>query len=163
MKLLLREKVEKLGEPGDIVDVTPGYGRNYLLPRRLAVELTQANIMAIEAEKRRRAARDLQRIKDLRELAERIHACDITLHEYVSSGDHLYGSISVKEILTALSEEGIQLEPEHIKMEEPIKTLGVHTVKIRLHPEVETELKIWIVEKKEGGESTKDTAHGKND
>ncbi len=145
MKLLLSEDVKDLGLAGDVVTVANGYGRNFLLPRKLAVEVTQANLKQIEGLKKVRAAKALERVKDFKMLAERIAAVDITVKERVSESDVLYGSVTAKQLVDSLTAEGIQLEPEMIKLEEPIKTLGVHRVKIRLHPEVETELKVWVV------------------
>ncbi len=145
MKLLLSEDVKDLGLAGDIVTVANGYGRNYLLPRRLAVEVTPGNLKQIESMKKLRVAREMERVKDFRTLAERVAAVDITIKERVSDADSLYGSVTAKQLVEALTAEGIVLEPEMIKLEEPIKTLGVHRVKVRMHPEVETELKVWVV------------------
>ena len=149
MKLLLSEDVKDLGLAGDIVTVANGYGRNYLLPRNLAVEVTDANLKQIEGLKKIRAARELERVKDFKMLAERVAAVDVTIKERVSDSDILYGSVGAKQLVEALSAEGIVLEPEMIKLEEAIKTLGVHRVKVRLHPEVETELKVWVVGQKD--------------
>ena len=151
MKLLLSEDVKELGLAGDVVTVANGYGRNYLLPRRLAVEVTPANLKQIEQVKKLRRARELERIKDLKVLAERISAIDITLQERVSETDVLYGSVQVKELVQALIAQGIELEPDMIRLPEPIKTLGVHRVPVRLHPEVETEFKVWVVGLKDSG------------
>ncbi len=145
MKLLLSEDVKNLGFAGDVVTVANGYGRNYLLPRKLAVEVTPANLKQIEAQKKIRAARELERVKDFKMLAERISAIDITLQKRVSESDVLYGAVQVKEILEALNSQGIELEAGMIRLQEPIKTLGVHHVPVRLHPEVETEFKVWVV------------------
>ncbi|MCC8180663.1 MAG: 50S ribosomal protein L9 [Planctomycetes bacterium] len=145
MKLLLSEDVKDLGLAGDIVTVANGYGRNFLLPRGLAVEVTQANLKQIESMKKLRLARELERVKDFRTLAERIAAIDITIKERVSDSDILYGSVHAKQLVEALEKEGVGIEPEMVKLEEPIKTLGVHRVKIRLHPEVDAELKVWVV------------------
>lgn len=149
VKLLLREDVGGLGITGDTVSVAEGYARNFLLPRNLAVALTPANLASLEKEKKRRAARELERLQDFKAMAERIQACDITLKERVSEGDNLYGAIQAKEVCAALADESINLDAEMVKMDEPIKTLGVHRVKIRLHPQVEAELKVWVVELKE--------------
>ena len=149
MKLLLSEDVKDLGLAGDIVTVANGYGRNYLLPRSLAVEVTPANLKQIESLKKVRAAKELERVKDFRMLAERIAAVDVTIKERVSDADTLYGSVGAKQLVDALAGEGIVLEQDMIRLEEPIKTLGVHRVKVRMHPEVETELKVWVVGQKD--------------
>ena len=149
MKLLLSDDVDNLGLAGEVVTVANGYGRNYLLPRRLAVEVTPENLRRIEEVKRLRKVREVERVKDLRTLAERIAALDITIRERVSETDVLYGSVGIKQIGAALASEGIQVEDSMIRLEDPIKTLGVHRVNVRLHPEVEAELKIWVVGIKE--------------
>ncbi len=149
MKLLLSEDVKDLGFAGDIVTVANGYGRNYLLPRNFAVEVTPANLKQIDALKKVRAAKELERVKDFRMLAERIAAVDVTIRERVAESDTLYGSVGAKQLVEALKAEGIILEPGMIKLEEPIKTLGVHRVRVRMHPEVETELKVWVVGQQE--------------
>ncbi|MCC8190506.1 MAG: 50S ribosomal protein L9 [Planctomycetes bacterium] len=145
MKLLLSEDVKDLGLAGDVVTVANGYGRNYLLPRRLAVEVTPANLKQIEGMKKMRQARELERVKDFRTLAERIAAVDVTVKERVAESDMLYGSVGAKQIVEALAAEGIGIEPDMIKLDDPIRTLGVHRVRIRLHPEVDAELKVWVV------------------
>jgi len=149
MKVLLRKNVPSLGTAGEIVTVTKGYARNYLLPQRLAVEVTPANIQRLEAEKRRAIAAEMQRIEEKKAFAERLAKVDITLRERVHSGDALYGAVTVKEIVAALAEEGFQIEPEMVELAEPIRTLGVHRVKIKLHPSVVAEIKAWVVELKD--------------
>ncbi len=150
VKVLLREDVSGLGKIGDVVSVADGYARNYLLPRRVAVSPSGANIKALELEKKRRAVRELDRVKDLKELAERIGTIDITLRERVADDDKLYGAVSAKEVADALLEEEINVDAEMVCIDEPIKSLGVHRVDVRLHPEVTAQLKVWVVELKEG-------------
>ena len=145
MKLLLIEDVKDLGLTGDVVTVANGYGRNYLLPRYMAVEVTPANLKRIEERKKLRAVRELERIKDFRVVAERIAALDITIKERVAESDVLYGSVHAKHLVDALTAEGIVVDTDMIKLDAPIKTIGVHRVKIRLHPEVDAELKVWVV------------------
>ncbi|MDR1519282.1 MAG: 50S ribosomal protein L9 [Planctomycetota bacterium] len=145
MKLLLSDDVKDLGLAGEVVSVANGYGRNYLLPRRLAVEVTPENLRRIDELKRMRKIREMNRVKDLRKAAERIAALDVTVKERVSDNDVLYGSVGARQLLASLAAEGIQVEEAMIRLDEPIKTLGVHRVKIRLHSEVEAELKVWVV------------------
>lgn len=145
MKLLLSEDVKDLGLAGDVVSVANGYGRNFLLPRHLAVEVTPANLKRIESMKKLRAVKELERVKDLRVVAERIAALDVTIKERVSDSDVLYGSVHARQLVDSLAAEGIAVEADMVKLEEPIKTIGVHRVKIRLHPEVDAELKVWVV------------------
>lgn len=149
MKLLLRENVAKLGKVGDVVSVKEGYGRNYLLPRNLAVEVTPANLKQIEGERKRRVEQEAASLGEYKELAKRLAELDVTLKERVSGGDSLYGSVSVKEIVAALAEKGVNVPADKFVMAEPIKTLGVHRVPVRFHADVECELKVWVVEQKD--------------
>lgn len=149
MKVMLSEDVSSLGKMGDVVSVADGYARNYLLPRRLAVSPSPANLKRIEAEKKRRIATKEKRVSDLKALAEKIGSTDITLKERVAGDDKLYGAVSAKEIHDALLEEGINIDADMLRMEEPIKTLGVHRVPVKLHADVSAELKVWVVELKE--------------
>jgi large subunit ribosomal protein L9 len=145
MKLLLNDDVKDLGLAGEVVTVANGYGRNFLLPRRLAVEVTPENLRRIEEVKRARKVRELERVKDLRIVAERIAALDVTVKERASETDVLYGSVGARQLVEAMAAEGIVIVESMIRLDEPIKALGVHRVKIKLHPEVETELKVWVV------------------
>ena len=150
MKLLLSEDVEGLGQMGEMITVAEGYGRNYLLPHGLAVALSESNRVAIEKEKETRAKRRVEELAGMKQIAERIQGTDITLRERVSSGEDLYGAVTPKTILQALADEDINIDASQLVIEEPIKTIGVHRVVVRLHKDVETELKIWVVEAKDG-------------
>lgn len=151
MKLLLKEDVKNLGKAGDLVTVKDGYGRNFLLPRGMAVTVNAGNIAAIESLKKRRAAEEAEHVAKLRELAERIAGLDITISQRVSDQEAqtLYGAVSPRDIAAAMAEEGVTVDPECIEPSEPIKTTGRFTVPVKLHAEVKTELKLWIVETKE--------------
>jgi large subunit ribosomal protein L9 len=149
MKLLLREPVDGLGTIGDVVTVSNGYGRNYLLPRQIGVPVTKENQERIEAEGKARIAREAEKQAELSEFAKKLDVLDITLRERVSSGDQLYGSVQAKQIAEALKEEGVPIDPDLILIEEPIKTIGVHRVKVKFDKDVTAELKIWVVESKD--------------
>ena len=144
MKLLLRENMPNLGKTGDVVAVADGFGRNYLLPGKVAVEVTPANLKRLEAEQKRRHDRERERIKGFKGLADRIAAVDVTLKERVV-GETLYGSVSARDIHKRLADEGLHIELEMIDLPDPIKALGVHRIPVRLHPEVVAELKVWVV------------------
>jgi len=152
MKVLLKEDMKNLGKAGDLVSVKDGYARNFLLPRGAAVVVNAGNIAAIESLKKRRAAEEAERVEKLRELATRIGNLDITIAQRVSDAETqtLYGAVSARDIAAAVAEEGITVDPECIEPAEPIKTLGRFMVPVKLHAEVKTEIKLWIVEKKEG-------------
>ena len=153
MKLLLKESIKNLGNAGAVVEVKDGYGRNFLVPYGKAIEITDANIQAIEQEKKRLEALEGEKVLSLKEIAERINGIDITVTEKVSEGENLYGAVQAKTIVTALEAEGITVDADAIKPAEPIKTLGVHRVPVKLHTEVIAELKVWVVDESGNGKT----------
>ena len=145
MKLLLQRNIEKLGNIGDIVEVPPGYGRNYLLPKGLAVEVTADNINRFEGMKRRLIAIEQETKEKFELLAKEIEGASCTVVTNASEEGHLYGSVTARDIAAQFVAEDIQVEPKAIVLPEPIKELGIYMVNIRLHPEVECEAKVWVV------------------
>jgi large subunit ribosomal protein L9 len=143
--VLLAEDVESLGEQGDIVRVKPGYARNYLLPHGLATIATEHNKRMVERHKLRVAQLQTERIKALQQRADAVSKYSVTLEANANKEGHLYGSIVAVDISKALVAGGYQVEPQHIKLEGPLKELGMYTVKIELHPEVKTDVKVWVV------------------
>ena len=151
MRLLLRESVSTLGRIGDIVEVPDGYGRNYLLPQGLAVAVTPENIRKLDAEKRKLIALEEKKQENLRLLAERLNETSLTIPMAASEEGHLYGSVNAQVVTDHLSGEGIEIETKMVILEKPIKELGVYNVPIHLYPEIEAEIKVWVVE---GGEES---------
>ena len=145
MKLLLQRNIEKLGNIGDIVEVAPGYGRNYLLPKGLAVEVTADNINRFEGMRRRLIALEQETKEKFEVLAKEIEKASCTVVTNASEEGHLYGSVTARDIAAQFSAEEIEVEPKSIILSEPIKELGIYMVNIRLHPEVECEAKVWVV------------------
>ena len=145
MKLLLQRNIEKLGNIGDIVEVPPGYGRNYLLPQGLAVEVTADNINRFEGMKRRLIAIEQETKEKFELLAKEIEGASCTVVTNASEEGHLYGSVTARDIAAQFVAEDIEVEPKAIVLPEPIKELGIYMVNIRLHPEVECEAKVWVV------------------
>ena len=145
MKLLLQRNIEKLGNIGDIVHVPPGYGRNYLLPKGLAVEVTADNINRFEGMKRRLIALEQETKEKFELLAKEIEGASCTVVTNASEEGHLYGSVTARDIAAQFVAEDIKIEPKSIVLPEPIKELGIYMVNIRLHPEVECEAKVWVV------------------
>ena len=145
MKLLLQRNIEKLGTIGDIVDVPPGYGRNYLLPKGLAVEVTADNINRFAGMKRRLIAIEQETKEKFELLAKEIEGASCTVVTNASEEGHLYGSVTARDIAAQFVAEDIKIEPKAIVLPEPIKELGIYMVNIRLHPEVECEAKVWVV------------------
>lgn len=145
MKVLLKKNVVKLGTIGDVVEVKPGYARNYLLPHGLAVEPTDANIKAIEADKQR----FLERLAEDRATQEArvaaIQGKEITISARANEEGHLYGSIGPAQIAAALAEEDAFVEPEHIVLDEPIRRLDKYDVMVRFAKDLTTEIHVWVV------------------
>lgn len=144
-EIILQKDIENLGEAGEIVDVSAGYARNFLLPRGLAVPATEGNMKRIEQE-RRRLDRARTRDRDrAEELAEQL--ADRSLSFAVRAGEEgrLFGSVTSADIVERLGEEGIEVDRKLIRLDEPIKELGVYRVPVELHAEVRPELKVWVV------------------
>lgn len=145
MQVILKRDIEKLGMAGDLVEVSNGYGRNYLLPRGLAIEATEKNIKAIEHEKRLIAERKKKEIINAEMLKKKISEISVTIPMQAGEEDKLFGSVTAIDIAEALAKEGISLDKRNIILEEPIKRLGIYTVDVKVHPEVKAELKVRIV------------------
>ena len=145
MQLILRTDVELLGKRGEVVNVAPGYGRNYLLPKGLAYEFSQANIKRVEKERKVIEVKQVKERDEARELAARIGGVSCTIVRKVGESETLYGSVTNADVAESLHKEGFSIDKLKILLEEPIKTLGIYTVPIRLHPEVTAELKVWVV------------------
>lgn len=145
MQIILKEDVERLGRAGDILKVSDGYGRNYLIPKGLAVEATNKNIKVLEHEKRLIENKKKKEKMDAETLAKRISETSITIPMQAGEEDKLFGSVTAMDIAEALSREGISIDKRNVLLDEPIKRLGIYTVNIKVHPEVTTELKVWVV------------------
>ncbi len=146
MKLLLKQNVDKLGSRGDVVKVSAGFGRNYLLPQGLAVEPTKDNLLRLEAEKKKYAVKEMEERSQFVELAERLKEASCTVQAKADEEGHLFGSVSEKMIADAFTADGIALDAKSIHLADPIKELGVYEVSIQLHPEIEATTKVWVVE-----------------
>lgn len=145
VELLLAENVESLGKQGEIVRVKPGYARNYLLPYGLATIATEENKKAVEEHKLRLLELEKQRKANAKKLAETVSKYSVTLEANANEEGHLYGSILAGDISKALIEAGYKVESSHIRLEGPLKELGMYTVKLQLHPEVNSDVKVWVV------------------
>jgi large subunit ribosomal protein L9 len=145
VKVILQEDVEGLGRAGQLVEVKDGYGRNYLIPKGLAVLATPRNVRALEHQKRLLAQRQERLRRQSTELAARINTMSATFVRKASDDDKLFGSVTSQNIVEFLASQGLPVERKQVVLEEPIKSLGVYTVPIKLHPEVTAELKVWVV------------------
>jgi len=145
MEIILLEDIPSLGKVGDLVKVSDGYGRNYLIPNKLAIKATPKNQKKLEHEKRFAQEKTEKVKRDAEKLANRIKEFSCTINKPVGESGKLFGSVTSKEIEQQLNENGFQIDRKNIELEEPIKSLGVYTIPIRLHPEVTANLKLWVV------------------
>ncbi len=156
MRLLLLEDVRKLGHVGDVVEVSSGYARNYLLPQRLGTEPTEENIKAIEAKRKLAAAERAKRLQEFTELAERIKDVSITIEAAANPEGTLYGSVGPKDIAAALQARGFPVLPEQVMLPTPIRTLDNRPVTLEFTEEVAAQVKVWVV--REGATADGDDA-----
>ncbi len=146
MKLILTQEVSGLGAPGDIVEVAGGYGRNYLVPRGLAMRWSRGAEKQIELIKRARAAREIRSVEDARAAAERLAGLRVRMQTRAGSGGRLFGSISTADVAAAVRNAGgPELDRRKIEIGNPIKTIGAHQVAVRLHPEVSATVEVEVV------------------
>jgi large subunit ribosomal protein L9 len=149
MRVILRENLDNLGKAGEVVSVRTGYGRNYLLPKGLAVPATEKDEAKMAHEQRQIAARLAKLAKALASEADRLSQVSVSLARAVGEEDKLYGSVTNRDIADALAEQGVKVDAKKIVLEEPIKTLGMTEVLIKLGHDVTAKIKVWVV-KKEG-------------
>jgi large subunit ribosomal protein L9 len=147
LKVILRQDVPELGQSGDIVTVRPGYARNFLLPRGMAYEATGANIKQLEEDKRRQESRSKQQYLEARRRASQLEPVSLTFHANAGEEGKLFGSITSADIAERLREQNLDFEVDKrdIELDEPLKSLGVYNVPIRLHAEVKPEIKVWVI------------------
>lgn len=145
MKVILRKDFSQLGKIGDIVDVKDGYALNYLIPRQIAYHATQGNIKVLEEEKKQLAKVNAQQLESAKELATQFENLSVTIPVKVGEEDKLFGTVTAQDIADALSAKGYEIDKRRIEIAEPIKALGIYEVTVKLHSEVETTLKTWVV------------------
>ena len=145
MQVILKTNLEKLGKEGDVVAVADGYARNYLIPRKLAVEATEKSRRALDHEKR--VATDLaaKEKRSAEKLATEIASLSCTIRMQAGENDRLFGSVTALDIAAALEEQNIEIDRRKIILDEPIKELGVFTVPAKIHPDVTANIKVWVV------------------
>ena len=145
VRIILRQDVENLGEIGDIVDVKPGYARNYLLPQGFAYEATPANLKRHEEERKHLVNRSLRDRDRAEKVAEKLEGVSVTLKVKAGEEGRLFGSVTTSDIAEALGGQRIEIDRHIIRLAEPIKQLGVYKVPVRLHAEVQPEISVWVV------------------
>ena len=146
MQVILLEDVSSLGKTGDLVKVANGYGRNYLIPQKKAILATEKNLKALEHQKRLVQHRMSKTRKDVQKVAQEIESLSCTFAKPVGESGKLFGSVTTMEIVAYLKENGIEVDRKKIHLEEPIKSVGMFSVPIKLNPEVVAHLKVWVVQ-----------------
>jgi len=152
MDVILLQRVAKLGQMGDVVEVKPGYARNFLLPQGKALTASQANIANFEAQKAQLEARNLETRKEASALAEKLDGQQFIVIRSASDSGALYGSVTPRDAADAATEDGFTVDKKQIVLKAPIKELGLHVVEVRLHPEVEVEITLNVARSQEEAE-----------
>ena len=145
MEVILRQAVDNLGHPGDIVNVSAGFARNYLLPRGFAYEATAGNKKRMEQERERLEAAESSRREAAEEIAKKLEPVSLTFSARVGEEGKLFGSVTTADIAHQLEAQGFKIEKRQIDLHEPIKALGVYRVPIRVHADVRAEIKVWVI------------------
>jgi large subunit ribosomal protein L9 len=145
MEVLLTHPVPHLGQPGDLVKVRPGFARNYLLPQGFATFATPHNLRLVEKHRKRLRELEEARRADLQNLAAQISQRTLTIEANANAEGHLYGSVNADQIAGALKTDGFPIDADSVKIEGPLKELGLYTIKIQLGADIDTEVKLWVV------------------
>ena len=145
MKVILRQNYETLGQVGEIVDVKNGYARNFLIPRKIAYAALNGNIQALEEEKKNLDKRKRQEIEAAEKLAAELEKVSVSIPVQVGEEDKIFGSVTNQMIADALKEKGYEIDRRKIEIEEPIKSLGIYGIAIKLHASVTANIKVWVV------------------
>lgn len=145
MKVILKEDIQDLGAMGDMVNVADGYGRNFLLPKKLAIPATKVNIKTVEHEKRLINKRKDKILSEVTDIKNNLEKAEINIAVKVGENDKIFGSITSMDIEDKLREIGFNIDRKSIMLDSPIKDLGIQTVKIKLHPEIIAEIKVDVV------------------
>ncbi len=145
MRVILKEKIENLGNIGDVIEVKDGYARNFLIPKGLALEANPKNLKVLEHEGRMRETAKKKEKEKAFALAKGLENISCTVKVKAGEDDRIFGSVTPLDIKKALDSQGIDIDKRNISPVENIKTLGIYHALIRLHPEVETKIKIWVV------------------
>jgi large subunit ribosomal protein L9 len=147
MEIILREDVGRLGKSGQVLKVKDGYARNFLIPKGLALKATSDNLKRVEEEKKIKAIRKDREKREAQTLAEKLASISCTISVEVQEDGTLYGSVTGADIASALESDGFKIDKKTVLLDEPIRELGIYRVRMRLYPEVTTELKVWVVKR----------------
>ena len=147
MQVILREDVDNLGRAGELVSVAPGYARNFLIPKGLAVLATSRNKRQMDHEKRVIEQHTAKMVRSAEEMKARLEQLSLTIAKQAGEEGKLFGSVTTREIGDALKDEGLEVDKKKIRLDEAIKSLGVYTVEVRLTSDILAQLKLWVVAK----------------
>lgn len=147
MKVILIKDVNKLGKIGDEVTVKDGYARNFLLPRKEAIEATAGAVKVLEQKKGQAVRKEKKHKEECVAIAEKIASANCTISMEAGDEDKLFGAVTAEMISETLAVDGINVDKRKIVLEEPIKAIGLYNVEVRLHPEVKAEVKVWVIKK----------------
>jgi large subunit ribosomal protein L9 len=145
VEVILLESLAPLGKRGDTVKVKPGFARNYLFPRRIAILATDSNRRIFQEEDKVRSRRDVVEMRSAKDLAAKLADVSCTITVKVGEDDRLYGSVSSADISKELESQGFHIDKKHVLLDEPIKKIGVYTVDVKLHREVIVPVRVWVV------------------
>jgi large subunit ribosomal protein L9 len=145
MLVILKKEVHNLGDAGDIVKVAAGYGRNFLLPRGLAIPASESNANQAAHEKRMADAIKRKQLASAKEIGARLESSAVSIRRETGEDDKLFGSVTNRDIAMALAEEGIEVDRRAIQLDEPIKAIGLFTVPVRLHRQVTANLRVYVI------------------
>ena len=145
MRIVLRENVEKLGRRGELIKVADGFARNFLLPKKLALEATNANLKRIEQERKVREVHEGKEKQEFQARAARLSQLSLTAVRKVGENEALYGSVTNSDVGELLEKEGFSIDKRKILLDDPIKALGIYEVPVKLHQEVTATIKVWVV------------------
>jgi large subunit ribosomal protein L9 len=145
MKVILRKDYESLGKIGEVVEVKPGFARNFLLPRKIAYTALKGNLRSLEEEKKVHLKKQQQEIVKSEKLAGELEKVSITIPVQVGEEDKIFGTVTNQMIADALTEKGYDIDKRKIEIEEPIKSLGIYGINIKLHASINAKIKVWVV------------------
>lgn len=159
MQVILLERIEKLGQMGDVVNVKPGYARNFLLPQRKAQRATKTNLAQFEVQRTQLEAENLERRDEAQKVGEKLDGLAVVLIRQAGESGHLYGSVTARDLAEAVTTAGFTIGREQVILDTVIKSLGLHTMKIRLHPEVTVNISANVARTDAEAEAQSSTGH----
>ena len=145
MKVILRKNFDQLGKVGDTVSVKDGYARNFLIPRQVAYQATKGNIIALEEEKKQIQKKEAKELDAAQTMAANIEKVSVTIPVTVGEEDKIFGTVTTQMIADSLKEKGFDIDKRKIEITEPIKSLGIYSVTVKVHPSVTATVKTWVV------------------